>query len=1046
MQNEIIPGNPIFQEEAFLLSLASMFEDEFSLDWIEELTGMKASKILSILEQAVQNGLLSRIKPAVYLFENNQRQEWLDRLSPEEKDRCHRNMATILIRELPDDDSKALEIARHLLCISNDWNECQWLMRAGEIHARSLRADKAIACFAHILKELSNRKGPKEDWLFIKAAIEHSNVFAARSNIATSLSYLREASERAKKLHKKSHELLLEMHIAKYERLGSEFNKSMDRFERAFSQAERLGDPEFTAAITMFHTYFLFWQGRYREVIKTYEKSMPDVEKYPVGHFPLVAAMMVGHCYGMVGQITQGLGMLDAIRNYCEQKGDRYLLGHADSSIAMVMLSINRMEDTLRYLKLATKEADEANNYWVKNLVTLKLALTYYHMGSKKESLQYLRRFLKNNSDPQSNLLLYPYLMELCWAIECGDLPAIPNMSLEQEIDRMLAVKNIFMQGIAYRYSALLGKSKGLPNQEIIRLLTLSAKLLNESGNQIELAKTYLELTRYYLSVGNNKKGKATMQTASEILSSTNVELIPDDLRALIQAQNLESSVLTEILNLADGMGARQDSGKLLQHIVATANRITGAERGALLLLDEGKIPPKLRLRASKNMTIEQIYDPGFASSMKMIEGVISSGKGCIFKMNPTDNIDSASPLKELIRSSICVPLFLRKKVIGVLYHENRLLSNIFKESDLKLLTYFAALATLDLDGETARQEIERLLQKEREENSFHQKERIEPHYHDHGGIIGTSPAIQRILAQVDQVAKTDTAVLILGDTGVGKNLVAGAIHHQSLRCDRPFVTVQCSALTESLITSELFGHEKGAFTGATNRHIGRFEMAHKGTLFLDEIGDLSLEVQARLLRVLQSKEFERVGGGKDILTSDFRLIAATNRNLEQEVQAKRFREDLYYRINVFPLYIPPLRERKEDIPLLVRHFLNIYNAKQGTSIDKIKQETMEALIRHNWPGNIRELDNVIQRGVISSTSSHFQLPSLEILQPNTTEQNSFRTLKEQEREHIIQALQQSRWKIHGPGGAAAILGMNSSTLASRMRKLGVKKPMIYKA
>jgi transcriptional regulator with GAF, ATPase, and Fis domain len=309
---------------------------------------------------------------------------------------------------------------------------------------------------------------------------------------------------------------------------------------------------------------------------------------------------------------------------------------------------------------------------------------------------------------------------------------------------------------------------------------------------------------------------------------------------------------------------------------------------------------------------------------------------------------------------------------------------------------------------------------------------------------VGTSSAIQLILAQISKVAKTDTAVLILGETGVGKNLLAEAVHRQSLRADGPFITVQCSALTESLITSELFGHEKGAFTGATNRYVGRFEMAHKGTLFLDEIGDLSLEVQARLLRVLQSKEFERVGGGKDVLVSDFRLIAATNRNLEQEVQTGRFREDLYYRINVIPLLIPPLRERKDDIPLLVRHFLNIYNTKQGTNV-KIKQETMDALIRHNWPGNIRELENVIQRGFIAGTGSYFQLPSLRPGVPGSTENNNkFKTLKEQEREHILQALQQSRWKINGPGGAAQILDINASTLAFRMKKLGIKKPAIY--
>jgi formate hydrogenlyase transcriptional activator len=1044
MQNETNSVSASSREEDFLLSLAAMFKGEFSLDWLEELARMKASRILSLLEQEVQSGLLTRIKPAVYVFKNSkQREEQFNHLSLEEKERYHRTMSTIFIRDLHDDDSKALEIAEYLLCISNDLNECQWLIRAGEIYAQLLRTDKAIACFTHVLTQLSNQRGESEDRIFIKAAIGYSNVYGGRVNMEQCLSFLHEASERAKYLHNQSYELLLEMHIAKYERLGSQLNRAMERFEQAFSQVERLDDPELTASITIFHTYFLFWQGRYREVVNVYEKSVPDVERYPIGgHFPVIAATMVGHCYAMVGQITQGLGLLDAIRNYCYQKEDLYLAAHADSAIAMVMLSINRAEDTLRYLKLSLKEAEESNNHWVGNLVILKLALVHHHMGSNKESLHYLRRFLRNNSGPQANLLLYPYLMELCWAIESGKLPAVPGLSLENEIDRMLNIRNIFMQGIAYRYKALLGKSRGSANQEITRLFTLSAKLLNESGNQIELAKTYLELTRHYLSTGNEKKGKATMQVASAILSSTNIGLIPDDLKTLIQDQNLEGTILIEIMNLTDEMGSKKDSSKLLQHIVSTVNRITGAERGALLLLDEERTPPKLKLRASKNLTIEQIYDPAFASSRKMIEEVIHSGKGCIFEIGSSEDTTPELQMKERVRSSICVPLLLSRKAIGVLYHENRLLGNVFKEYDLKLLAFFAALATLDLNGEKAYQEIDRLLREEKQENSFYRKERAEPRQYE--GIIGTSPAIQQIMTQISRVAKTDTAVLILGETGVGKNLLAEAIHRQSLRADGPFITVQCSALTESLITSELFGHEKGAFTGATNRYVGRFEMAHKGTLFLDEIGDLSLEVQARLLRVLQSKEFERVGGGKDVLVSDFRLIAATNRNLEQEVQAGRFREDLYYRINVIPLLIPPLRERKEDIPLLVHHFLSLNNAKQGTNIVKIKQETMDALMRHNWSGNIRELENVIQRGLIVGTGSYFQLPSLKTAEPNIIENNKFKTLKEQERAHILQALQQSRWKINGPGGAAQILDINASTLAFRMKKLGIKKPTIY--
>ncbi|HEX2964640.1 MAG TPA: sigma 54-interacting transcriptional regulator [Syntrophorhabdaceae bacterium] len=1046
MQDKPVSNQPPSAEQDSLLNLAAIFESEFSLDWLEELTGMKASKILSILEREVQDGSLQRIQPAVYRFrDTSKRISLLNRLSSEEKTRCCRNMASILMRDLPDDDSKTLVIGGFLLEISNNLNECEWILRAGDIYADSLQTEKAINCFEHVLAQLSGKHGENEDWLFIRSTISYSNVYGGRIDMATSIAYLQEARERARKIQKKPYELLLEMHLAKYERLGAELNKATERFEYAFSHIKDLNIPELSASITRFHTYFLFWQGRFRDVIRVYEESVPDVERYPIGHFPLMAGLMVGHCYTMTGQVTQGLGMLDTIRNYCYEKGDLYLSAHADSSIAMVMLSINRYEDTLRYLKLSIKESEESHNYWVRNLATLKLALIYHYLGNTQESLKNLRKFLKNSSGPQSNMLLYPYLIELCWAIESGGMPPITGLSIEQETERMLGLRNIFMQGIAYRYKALLGNARGWSKQEITRLFSSSVKLLDESGNQMELAKTYLEFTRYLLSTGNSEKAKIMMRNASKILSPIDVGLIPDDLQPLIENHNFEGSILNEIMNLTGEMGYKRNSGKLLQNIVATVNRITGAERGALLISNERKTSSRLELRASKNLTIEQIYDADFVSSRQMIDDVIDSGKGRILESGPAENAGDGAYAKERIRSSICVPLLSGKKVMGVLYHENRLLSNVFKEQDLKLLTFFAALAALQIDNEGAHQEISRLLQIESKENSaLPRKEESTDTLRNHG-IIGNSPAVNLITSQINRIAKSDTTVLILGETGVGKNLIAGALHRQSLRCNGPFITVQCSSLTESLITSELFGHEKGAFTGAINRHIGRFEMAHGGTLFLDEIGDLTLEVQARLLRVLQSKEFERVGGGKDVLVSDFRLIAATNRNLEQEIRAGRFREDLYYRINVFPLHIPPLRDRQEDIPLLVQHFVNIYSEKQKTDPIKIKQETMDALVRHNWPGNIRELQNVVQRGLISATGQYFHMPSFRTTEPSGSETDMFRTLREQERDHILKALQETRWKINGPGGTAQLLDINPSTLAFRMKKLGIKKPDLYK-
>jgi transcriptional regulator with GAF, ATPase, and Fis domain len=377
---------------------------------------------------------------------------------------------------------------------------------------------------------------------------------------------------------------------------------------------------------------------------------------------------------------------------------------------------------------------------------------------------------------------------------------------------------------------------------------------------------------------------------------------------------------------------------------------------------------------------------------------------------------------------------------MGVLYHDNRLLRNVFKESDLEVLSYFAAQAAIDLDRSRMQEELNSLKERYEEGNTPSKTELGQSP--DPEGIIGTSPALRQVLEEIDLLAKTDSAVLILGETGVGKNVFAAAIHRRSLRQKGPFICVQCNALTESLITSELFGHEKGAFTGATDRRIGRFELAHGGTLFLDEIGDLSLDVQARLLRVLQSKEFERVGGGRETLTSDFRLITATNRDLEEEVATGRFRQDLFYRIGVFPLYIPPLRARTEDIPQLAAYFLQKYAPRERTGSRRIPDEIMARLVRYAWPGNIRELENVIRRGLILGRGSRFRLPDDWMEGAKKAERpNEPQTLRDVERRHIVSALEKARWKVHGQGGAAEILDINPRTLISRMKKIGIKRP-----
>ena len=313
--------------------------------------------------------------------------------------------------------------------------------------------------------------------------------------------------------------------------------------------------------------------------------------------------------------------------------------------------------------------------------------------------------------------------------------------------------------------------------------------------------------------------------------------------------------------------------------------------------------------------------------------------------------------------------------------------------------------------------------------------------------IIGSCPQFQKTIGLVRLVAPTDSTVLILGETGTGKELIARAVHGHSSRKNKPMVTVNCTTLPANLIESELFGHEKGSFTGAFERRIGKFERAHTGTLFLDEISELQLELQSKLLRVLQEREIERIGCNQPVKV-DVRIIAASNRNLEREVEAGRFRADLYYRLSVVPVNLQPLRNRREDIPLLVTHFIEKLAGKLNRNVTSISDDCLDSLMAYQWPGNIRELGHVIERSIITTTGHEIKavfLPKINgIASSGIGKKPALKTLQQNEREHILSVLNECNWRISGAGQAADILGVSPSTLYSRMKKLGIEKEIVF--
>jgi formate hydrogenlyase transcriptional activator len=420
----------------------------------------------------------------------------------------------------------------------------------------------------------------------------------------------------------------------------------------------------------------------------------------------------------------------------------------------------------------------------------------------------------------------------------------------------------------------------------------------------------------------------------------------------------------------------------------------------------------------------------------------ITTRKPAVFREQDLKNLSLDSKvcerlLDEGVKSLCCVPLLSHNRTLGAL-NVGRRREDAFAQDDIDLLSQVAQQVAIAVENALAYRQIAELKDKLAEEKLYLEDEiRTEYNFEE---IVGDSATLKRVLKQVEVVAPTDSTVLVLGETGTGKELIARAIHDRSGRRERTFVKMNCAAIPTGLLESELFGHERGAFTGAIAQKVGRFELADGGTLFLDEVGDIPLELQSKLLRVLQEQEFERLGSTRTIKVN-VRLVAATNRDLAQMIASKEFRGDLYYRLNVFPLTVPALRDRRGDIPLLVRYFVQKFARRMNKEIDTISTEGMTALSQYHWPGNVRELENLIERAVILSQGPELHVSLSELKSSGTQDGQSVATLEAAEREHILRVLRETNWVIGGPGGAAAKLGMKRTTLQSKMQKLSISRP-----
>jgi formate hydrogenlyase transcriptional activator len=523
-------------------------------------------------------------------------------------------------------------------------------------------------------------------------------------------------------------------------------------------------------------------------------------------------------------------------------------------------------------------------------------------------------------------------------------------------------------------------------------------------------------------------------------LISDFVALAVDDQTVRAQLES-ERTKLSLILDLNNSVVANLKLRDVLQSISPSIRKVMRLDLVSLVLPD--KDGQHTRLYAldfpdSKGLVQEDVLTPFDGS----VSGqVLRSGKPWVGDVGelPKLGVSHQIVLEEGLQTLCMLPLSRGSRVLGALCLA-RLQKNAFTQPDVDFLSQIAGQIAIAIDNALAYRQISELKDQLTQEKLYLEGElRSEMNFEE---IIGKSAALRKVLHQVEAVAPTGSTVLIYGETGTGKELIARAVHNLSDRRSNAFVKLNCAAIPTGLLESELFGHERGSFTGAVAQRIGRFELASLGTIFLDEVGEIPLDLQPKLLRVLQEREFERLGSSRTLRT-DARLIAATNRDLGAMVVEQTFRSDLFYRLNVFPIHVPALRERTEDIPSLVRHFVQHFARNMKKQIDTISSETMSALVRYPWPGNIREMQNVIERAVILSRGSVLHIPSADLKSriPDGGEMNGFATLEEVERKHILSVLEQTNWVFAGPNGAAVRLGIKRPTLQFRMQKLGIARP-----
>jgi transcriptional regulator with GAF, ATPase, and Fis domain len=880
---------------------------------------------------------------------------------------------------------------------------------------------------------------PENDGPFVAAALDFSSLtFILGLDFDRAVDYLQQARVATLRLGDQRSRAMTDLHLGRFYYLGDRRLDAISAFETGRKTVEELGDEDILIQAAEFIGLYYFLRGLHLEAVEHLERATQASEASRIiGLVNPSAPLYLGFCAAYLGQFHRAVGSLDCFWRRAKREANPVLASTYRAALGAVLLQIDKKKEGRFHLEGALKDAEAGRNALAKYSALGGLAYFYYTENQIGKAREFLSRLIAEGTGSGIRRQYgSPYVLELLFEFHRLGLEPIPSFSFHDQIERLLREPSVHLRGVALRLMAMDELIAGGDLQKIRADLEESEQCLIKSGDPIQLAKTRVEMAQLCVTGGNRRDARILVQKARKGLSGHSENLFPDALRALLEDLELDAEVAvtpaeTLLTNLEDIIASPfapilADS---LHALFLQLNRLLGAERGGLFWRNDPQDPDPV-LRAGRNLTDVETAKPEFEPSLNLIRRILRTGRPSIQR-----TALAGSPAGRETRAVLLLPLTLDGRVRGVLYHDNSYFPDCFEGLPKTVLEDVATR----LSGWIQRaDQFARLL----EETKRLTLERSVLRDLSNGGeiIIGPSPAMVRILDMADRAAASDSNVLIQGETGVGKELLARRLHERSPRAKKPFVTVDPTTIPENLMESELFGHEKGAFTGADRRKPGWVELAHTGTLFIDEIGEIPKASQAKLLRVLQEKTFVRIGGTRS-LTSDFRLIAATNRILEAEVAAGRFREDLFFRLNIVNLKIPPLRERPGDILPLARHFLARFAKKYNRPGLEFLPDNEEKLKSYPWPGNVRELQNLIERAVILSTGARLQL-SLPAPFKHSTEHpfQDHPTLDELQRRYIYYALEMTGGRIGGSGGAAQILGLKRTTLHTRMKKLGLKR------